>query len=230
VSEEAEGKTSVELGLSVTLSATARVRMNFSFLHLMSAARFSQAVGQLEQEHANDTWGPFFEAILANASSSVLLAVAGLEAFANELFIDHSTYLPTVSRELVAHLWHNYERSTVLDKLDLALLLAGRPRLPRGDSPMQDVDALNRLRNALTHFKPEWTDEADEHARLSARLRGRFAPTPFLPDSEPIFPRRWASHGCTAWAVQSVVELIRVVESFFPGDSRAAQFASRLVG
>jgi hypothetical protein len=179
-----------------SLAAAGRVRTNLSFIHLMSAARFSKTVQRLEEEHAGHPFGPFFEEIIAHASASVLLAVAGLEAFVNEMFIDHSKYLSRVNSDLVAHLWNRYESGgTPLERLDLALLLLNRPPLNQTRPPAQNVVCLIPLRNALTHFKPEW--DPNTHAKLSQQLRGRFNLTLFLTEPELIFPRRWASHGCT---------------------------------
>jgi hypothetical protein len=185
-------------------------------------------VGQIERESAQEYFGTVFEELMAHATASVLLAVAGLEAFTNELFVDRDQYLPNVSAELSAQLWKKYRRSPVLEKVDVALLLRNCAQLDRASPPVDDVDCLIALRNALTHFRPEW--EPDWHAALSGRLSGRFSPTPFLGDSELIFPRRWASHGCTVWALNSIVQLLRVVEPCFPVPGRVESFVDRLKG
>jgi hypothetical protein len=54
-------------------------------------------------------------------------------------------------------------------------------------NPNKDIAALVALRNGLTHFKPEWDDEAKRHKELSNKLQGHFAPSPFLPD-QSLFP------------------------------------------
>ena len=81
----------------------------------------------------------------------------------------------------------------------------------QGNRPYQDVAAMIDLRNSLTHFKPEWEDEADRHQKLSERLRGRFTPSPFLSDAL-IFPRRWATYGATKWAVESCLSFAEEFE------------------
>jgi hypothetical protein len=213
---------------SATLAATARVRTNLSMTHLFSAARFSRAVGHLETSHAAAAFGEFFEEIFAYASACVVLAVSGLEAFSNELYVDSDVYLPAVSPDVIARVWNHVERSDVFSKIDLALVLQGRPTLDRGLGPVQDVGALAELRNALMHFKPEWEDEASKHRRVSNVLMPKIRPTPFLPDPELLFPRRWASHDCTTWAIRSTVAMIRDIEVRLIGTSRMDAFHDRL--
>src|SRR5437667_11456276 len=75
----------------------------------------------------------------------------------------------------------------------------------RDTSPLP---AMVALRNGLTHFKPEWDNEQVAHAKLSQQLAHRFMPSPFLAAGESIFPRCWATHGCTQWALKSCVDLL----------------------
>jgi hypothetical protein len=98
-----------------------------------------------------------------------------------------------------------YERKTTLEKFEFALLLSEKPSISKGSTPYQDVQILVELRNALVHFKPEWDTQADRHLTLSKKLKHKFDPSPFLND-ELIFPRRWATHGCTSWGVHSCLK------------------------
>jgi hypothetical protein len=70
---------------------------------------------------------------------------------------------------------------------------------------MKQVQIVVELRNALVHFKPEWDTQADRHQKLSKKLKDKFGPSPFLNDVL-IFPRRWATHGCTSWGVRSCLK------------------------
>jgi len=92
------------------------------------------------------------------------------------------------------------------------------------------VAALIALRNGLTHFKPEWENEQEEHAKLSQRLASKFVPSPFRAGSEPLFPKRWALHGCTQWALKSCVDFLNNFESLSGVPPRATKFAARLNG
>jgi hypothetical protein len=89
------------------------------------------------------------------------------------------------------------------------------------------LDAILELQNALTHFKPEWRDEASKHRRVSTVLAAKIAGSPFLSEPELLFPRRWASHDCTSWTVRSTVALMREVELSLVGRSRIDMFRSR---
>jgi hypothetical protein len=98
-----------------------------------------------------------------------------------------------------------YERKTTLEKFEFALLLSEKQGINKGATPYQDVKIVVELRNALVHFKPEWDTQADRHQKLSKKLKSKFRPSPFLND-ELIFPRRWATHGCTSWGVRSCLK------------------------
>jgi hypothetical protein len=183
-------------------------RVNLSVPHLLSAAFFSRRLGKLESENAGKQFGAFWDEIFAQSSAVVFAAVAALEAYANEMFIDHREVFPELRDEVMAKLWELYEQKPPLEKYEFALLLKQSTQLDKSSSPYQDVAALIRLRNALTHFKPEWFSEQVEHARLSATLVHRAKLSPFFPATEPLFPRGWASHDTAVWAIKSVVSFI----------------------
>jgi hypothetical protein len=213
----------------VTIQATGRTRVNLSVPHLLSACLFSKQVRELEEENLGRELGAFWEHILAHATASVLLTVAALESYVNELFASHDINFPGLRTNILVKLWDAYELKPIIDKFDLALLLREAGSLNRGVPPTQDVALLIRLRNALTHFKPEWFDEQQEHAQLAARLAGRFAPSPFFSQNEPIFPRGWATHGCTSWAVKSAINFIGAFETQAGLPQRLEQFKSRFL-
>jgi hypothetical protein len=208
---------------------TLRTRTNLAVPHFISACLFSKQVMALERENQGKEFGAFWEDILANASASVLLTVAALESYANELFADHETNFPGIRTDVLIKLWESYELKPVLDKYDLALLLRQTSLLNRGNAPTQDVNLLIRLRNALTHFKPEWFDEQQDHAKLSSQLNGRFLPSSFFSASESVFPRRWATHGCTAWAIKSAINFIETFEVQAGLPKRLEQFKPRFI-
>jgi len=219
----------------VTMQATGRTRVNLSVPHLLSACLFSRQVRELEEENLGRELGAFWEPILAHATANVLLTVAALESYVNELFSDHDTSflgLPTAKLKKCQKAYEQrkaYKREPIMGKFDLALQLRKAGSLERGKSPAQDVKFLIRLRNALTHFKPEWFDKQQEHAKLSAQLAKRFSPSAFFPKDEPIFPRGWATHGCTAWAVKSAINFISEFESQAGLPKRLEKFKSRLL-
>jgi hypothetical protein len=198
------------VGDTATINATMRV--NLAVQHLLAAARFSRDVGRLESEHKGQQFGEFWESIFHPAMACILTTVASLEAYANELFSDRNTVFPEYSPELIHNLWETYEQKPILEKFQFALLLLRKPTMDRGAGSCQDIKVLIGLRNALTHFKPEWMNEADEHAKISAKLASKIEGSSFLPTSELLFPRRWAGHSCTSWAVNSAIAFAKDFE------------------
>lgn len=198
--------------VSSSVQATATIKVNLAVQHLLAAARFSREVKTLEDRHAGQNFDEFWEGILHRAIACVLTTIASLEAYANELFSEREKVFPEYSADLLHHLWNTYESKPILSKFTFALLLLRKPDMDRGASPYQDVKVLIELRNALTHFKPEWMNEAPEHEKIAAKLNGKIEGSPFLPSSELLFPRRWASHSCTTWAVSSARTFAKVFE------------------
>jgi hypothetical protein len=95
----------------------------------------------------------------------------------------------------------------ILRKYSLVLAFRAQKRLDFGATPVQNVDVLIRLRNAVVHFRPEWFDAKEEHQKLSKRMQYRFTASPFLP-GELLFPRAWASQSFAEWAVRSTVSYL----------------------
>jgi hypothetical protein len=208
---------------------TASSRVNLSIAHLLAAAMFSRAAGALESLNTGQPFGEFWMDIQANAIGAIFTSVAGLEAFANELFVDHATVFPDIRPEVMAKLWELYEQKRTLEKYEFALLLRHGNPFHAGRSTYQNIDVLIKLRNALTHFKPEWSDQAVEHAKLSKYLQPRIKPSPFFPKNEPLFPRAWAGHSSTQWAIRAVVSFILEFETSAKLPSRLQSYRQRLL-
>jgi len=183
-------------------------RVNLSVPHLISAASFARHLRDIEATNAGREFGEFWNDVFANATATVFHAVAAMESYANELFIDHQTVFPELRTEVMAKLWELYEQKPPLEKFDFALILKTGTAFDRGSKSYQDVATLVKLRNGLMHFKPEWFSEQEEHAKLSSSLQYRATHSPLLPHPEPLFPRAWASHGTAVWVVSSVFAFI----------------------
>jgi hypothetical protein len=112
--------------------------------------------------------------------------------------------LNPVATELIAEL---AEKERVLLKFELVLAVRTGKSLSRGVPAVQNVASLIKLRNAVLHFRPEWSCEQKEHGKLARQLANRFELSPFLPN-EPVFPRAWASGSFAFWALQSVKEFL----------------------
>lgn len=211
-----------------TMTATLTTRANLSITHLIAAAQFSRAVGELERQHSGKPLADFWDDIQSNAIACVLTAIAGLESFANETFKDSKRIFPGIDQAVLARMWEVFESKTTLEKLEFALLLRGNGAFDSGKSPYQDITALTKLRNGLIHFKPESSDELVEHTKLSKILSGRAVHTPFINPAEMLFPRAWASHGTTKWAVESTIAFMDNFAAIAGLESRVAMFAAKL--
>jgi hypothetical protein len=201
----------VNFEVGASLRATATTRTNLAVQHLLAAARFSREVRRIEEVNVGAEFGGFWDEILHYSIACIFGCAASLEAYANELFHDRATVFKGYGNALLDNLWETYEAKPILEKFQFALLLKDVPEMDKGAKVFQHAAILVQLRNALTHFKPEWANETVEHRKLSNRLAGLFTPGPFLND-ELIFPRRWATNGCTAWAVRTVLAFAEAFE------------------
>lgn len=215
--------------VSMSGSGGARIRANFSVLHLLAAASFSRRVAEIEHEHAEEQFGPFYDDVLANASACILLSVASLEAYANKLFIDWEKHLPSMPEAAMESIWGFAERQSLTDKFDLFLRLREAPAIDRGKTPYQDIRALVELRNALTHIQPEWDDEQSIHKKVSNALRGKFSPSPFLSKTDPLFPKGWATAECTKWAVNACQKFVFTFADLATLEYRFEKYGERLI-
>jgi hypothetical protein len=209
------------------MEANATFLVNLSVQHMLGAARFSRSVGEIERKHEGEQFGEFWEEIFHISSACVFASVAALEAYANELFFDRAKVFPGYSSPLLDRLWETFEQKSITEKFEFALLLRNRETMNRGARPHQDAVALIDLRNGLMHFKPEWENEAERHEKTSRQLHARFSPSPFLSD-RLLFPRRWATHSCTKWAVESSLAFCNEFGRLAGLDSRFNAFADRL--
>jgi len=214
--------------VKVTDTVSIRLLTNLSISHMVAAAHFARATGEGERSHAGRQFGDFWDEIQANATACVLLSVTAVEAYANELFLNRLEVFPEMRPAVMDNIWEQYERKPIREKFEFALLLRDGEAFDRGAPASQNFDILVRLRNALTHFKPEWSDEADEHERLSRAMMNRAVRSPFYPAHEPLFPRAWASHGTARWAVQAALAFVEDFEGRASLPSRFANCATRL--
>ena len=214
--------------VSATDNFNSAVRSNLSVTHILSATMFSRAVGAIETANIDNAFGDFWEDMQANAIATILTSVAALEGYANELFVDHAEVFPELRLDIMAKLWELYEQKPILEKYDFALLLRQGNAFDRGASPHQDIAALIKLRNALVHYKPEWSNEQVEHAKVSNALKNRAVKSSYFSTNDSLFPRSWVSHGTTCWAVKSVISYINDFEQRASLGSRLAPFMDRL--
>ncbi|QLH71132.1 hypothetical protein [Rhodopseudomonas palustris] len=210
---------------------TLTVRVNQAIPYLMGAARYSRLVGEIESANAQASFGPFWDEMRDHAVAAIFFADAALESYANELFADGRHVFPAEFVPGLDLLWSELERrKSTLDKLDLALSLRNKPKLDRKSRILKSVNALARLRNEMTHFKPEWSNELDKHLTISAALQGFFQPNRWF-SGQQIFPNGWIGHSCTKWAVETAVEFLKHFElqADLPERTRWDDWHARLV-
>lgn len=197
----------------VTHTPTVLMRVYYSSYHLWGARHFALLAGEIEDAHnGRSTFDIKHRAYVTN---SLLSSVAFMEAAINELYEDafdeHSGYLSTLSQEmrnLLADFWSMTEKEnkstiSLLDKYQLALRFCGKNPLSKGESPYQEVDSIVKIRNTLTHYKPQSLGGDNLH-RLEGRLRGRFQENKLMFGSDnPYFPDKVLGKGCADWAVAS---------------------------
>jgi hypothetical protein len=145
----------------------------------------------------------------------VAAAVAALEAHYNEILLNYMSPLrASMHPSLFDRLWRRMERGdSLLEKYNFMLQLLGKPPLPKGASSYQDVVALIKLRNALIHYKYEWSDQQTTHNELSTTLQSYLNPSPIVPPKGTLFPDYWMSHECTTWAVKSCVAFAKLFDA-----------------
>ena len=176
--------------LNISMKAELALRVNFAIKHLLGASRLSRDVGRIEKENAAKPFGDWWEEMSDNAVACLLLTSAALESYANELFSDRAKVFPDASSKYIDKIWIITERRPPLEKLDLVLELREKQTLGTKTNLYKAISAVILLRNELTHFKPEWTNEPRKHRQISEKLKGYFTPSSITNDPL-IFPRAW---------------------------------------
>lgn len=198
------------------LSVTVKVRDYLASQHLWTARREALLCHEREievlarEEHQLDRrhW--------SHATTAVLSAVAFLEAMVNAVWQDAADQhinrldgIPENAITAMGQLWTGKEKAermmTLLGKFQLALVLAGRDRMPDGAEPFQSARVLIELRNALVHFKPEW-HASDTDVKLVQTLKSKITEDLQFPRAiQPWFPNKVLGAGTARWACDSVI-------------------------
>ena len=211
-----------------TVSGSAKVRTNLAVQHIFAAANFARNAGELEAANAGQSFSGFFEEILWNVSASVFFAVAALEADVNEIFIDADLNFREHEKYITDEIWRLIEQKSILEKYEMVLTLKKKANFVKGVAFYQNADSLIKLRNALVHFKPEWSDEKMEHLKIENRLNGKFPLSPFLPSSAEFFPKKCMSFGCADWAVKTALSFRGAFSILSELPNRFEPYLSRL--
>lgn len=198
-----------------------RHKLPLSTEHLAASVVFATQARELESGRMKPQVLHVRSELTAAALGCVMSSVAYLEANINEFFshaVDegHGEGLaktPVVIERLRTAWQSSAGKTTILDKYDLVLGLADAPTFRKGASPYQGVAKLIRLRNALTHFVPEWQpgggwSEDSELGALSKSLRRLFPENVLAESYEPFFIGRCLGYGSSKWAVTCSVAFV----------------------
>ncbi len=204
--------------LSWKEEVTVKSRLYLSLQHIQSACLFARRSGQIEKEYDGNFSTALLTEYWAYVTASIFAAVSFLEATINELFADaeekySENPLDSNTKALMADKWKSISEkrsTTMMDKFDIALAVAGKPIFNPGEKPAQDVVLIVKLRNSLIHYYPEWMNDEIENSsiiavekKLSKSLRGKFLTNPLMSKHSPFFLHKCLSYGCARWAVES---------------------------
>jgi len=148
---------------------------------------------------------------------AVVSATMAMETCINEIYFDacgknrqELKGLDEQEMALLAKPWPKLDsrRRSILRKYKTALQSLGKDALDPDAQPYKDADNLVYLRNALTHYKPEW-DDAKIHVEIRGRLEGKFDVNPLAPGAYLWFPEQCLGSGCAKWAVGAAEEFVR---------------------
>jgi hypothetical protein len=201
-----------------TVSATARVKHTFWRQHLLAARHFANLAVDAEAAIASKAEGDRTEQSRsehrAYVSGAVVFAAAFLEASINELYLEATdpgtntlAGLSELQKDALSrHAARTVKSSQNLSKYQTALAKCRKAQFDKRVEPFRGADGLVEMRNALVHYRPEWSDEPDEHDDLRGRLTGRFQVNPLVAAGSLWFPHLCMGAGCAQWAVDQAAE------------------------
>lgn len=205
-------------------------RTYFSIQHILSAALFARYTYGIEKNYNGVFSNELFSQHRAYVTGSILSSVFFLEATINELFADTMESNSAIAKklhpttiQLMAKMWKlevprtaNYK---ILQKYQIALVLAQNQIFDPGASFYQNVNLLVKLRNDLVHFEPEWSklpssDDfgPDDIHRYEKTLREKFTVNPLTSQGNPYYPDKCLGYGCAEW---SVISSVKFTDEFF---------------
>jgi len=199
-------------------------RSYFSIPYLCGAARYAREARALEAAPWSDEGALVHRAYVVSA---VTTAAAALEAMINEAFADATETdgsciqgLTPEVRSKLASMWAIPKMAglPILDKFDVAHLLATGKHLDRSDHRWRNASWVVRLRNDFVHFEPRWQEHGPravaEQDKVERALKGLFPENALTGTGNPYFPDKLLGYGCAAWSVNSVLEFS---DSFWTG-------------
>ena len=214
-----------------------QARRYYSQEHIQSAALFTRQSYQIEEDYRSS--GVLTDELIEDhrsyISGAIFAAVSFLEATINEVFSDTAEHpdseiiarLDSPTKNLMAELWKLkipvdgkdsvFDKYSIIEKFQLALHLARKDLLKKGQTPYQDVSTLIVIRNTLIHYEPMWErgEETEVDKRiLDLKQTNKFPVNPLMQRrTNNFFPDLCLSHGCAEWAVKKSIEFVALFSS-----------------
>lgn len=214
-----EAHAQVAIGIATAGDAEIAMRQYFSSWHLWSARHFGWLAQQIED---SVDWPKLRVQHRSYVISGVIASAAFVEAAINEVFQDvldgHDWHgkLDSKTSTALSLLWEMTGEGksgfTAIEKYDLALGLADRPRFDKSRAPYQDVKLIFEIRNWLMHYRPKNLTQSRPD-KLARGLAGKFKLNIMYPGVNPDFPDRMLSAGCVAWANASAFAFVNQFSS-----------------
>lgn len=189
-----------------------RSYVKYSATHLRAAAMFSRLCGKTEMENRDRSEGKFIKEIMGYTVESVILTMASLEAYIDELISMPREYFPSLKEDVRKRLIYLNEAGYFsLEKYEKALIILNQEAsLDKEQYPYHDTVVLRQFKNALVHFYPEWQADDKSYKKLEEKLRNiNFQLSPFYQEDLPEFPFCYMSYGCTRWAVKTAYDFMK---------------------
>jgi hypothetical protein len=207
-----------KLNVNFGFTASVKSRHNLALQHLWNARHAARQCRDREADLASLNYRLPEVELTGTAMVAVMSSVAFLEALVNEVYLDtvdadtgSTDRLKGIGDDAIAAMrdrWNatpSVEREGILDKYKIALECAGKT-MALGRDPAQSVKVLIDLRDALTHYKPEWQGDDTE---LFAELRRRLPVNKRVAELNPWFPHQALSADCAEWACKNSVALAK---------------------
>ncbi len=200
----------------------------FSNTHIKSAAIFAKEAEKIELQSQKTDYIIAGElernSHTSYVVSSVIMSVAYLEGFINEIFVllDYESteryaesFIKSIDfnqRQQLSQLWHReVKKYRTLEKYDYLLNYIKNETLNRVSKIYQNVDILIKLRNYFIHYQPERIYDSERYiVKIGQKLKGKFPNNFTAPDHSPFFPYKCISYGCAIWGLNSVLDFTEV--------------------
>jgi hypothetical protein len=209
----------------IKMSGSAKSRANFTPLHLLAAKTAALTATNIENKYKSANPSQVdMDLLLSQVSISIICSVAALESNINEYLVDHEKNIDKIPTNFDPALFKKYkltknklskqllENTNIIFKYDIIWFIK-KNRLPAENKIQQDARYLTRLRNALTHFTPEWDNALSRHINLEKGVKNRFALNPFYPPKALFFPYRCLSASCAIWSCKVSNEFMELFKS-----------------